>query len=147
MFNNHVLYNKECINQTKSAYYSTMVCANDDSAKTPFSLFNSSFRSPDVFTCSSKTWFVPCSSSFAIPLPSHCFSDFQLPSVTDISDLICKSKPGQGLFNLFASPHICNHLFFTYYWNCSCFLQSCCHHPNIENKTKHKKSKTQQNKV
>uniref|UniRef100_A0A669BMF3 Reverse transcriptase domain-containing protein n=1 Tax=Oreochromis niloticus TaxID=8128 RepID=A0A669BMF3_ORENI len=36
---------------------------------------------------------VPFSSSCVIPLPSHCFSAFQLPSVTDISDFICKSKP------------------------------------------------------
>lgn len=89
MFNNHVLYYKECINQTKSAYYSTMVCANDDSTKTPFSLFNSSFRSPDFLPAYPR----PGLFHVALPLQFHShrtvflLSNFPLSLIFQISSV------------------------------------------------------------
>lgn len=47
LFNNHVLFYIDCINQTKSAYYSTIVCSSEDSTKTLFSLFKYFLRPSD----------------------------------------------------------------------------------------------------
>lgn len=84
---------KECINQTKSAYYSTMVCANDDSAKTPFSLFNSSFRSPDFLPAHPR----PGLFHVALPLQFHSHHTVFLLSSFPLSLIFQISSVSQNL--------------------------------------------------
>uniref|UniRef100_A0A8P4GUB4 Reverse transcriptase domain-containing protein n=1 Tax=Dicentrarchus labrax TaxID=13489 RepID=A0A8P4GUB4_DICLA len=116
MHKNHILHYKDCISQTKLNYYSGIICSNEGNSKSLFSLLNNILRPPaslpphlySTAFCNSLMSFFnqkihqihlhlgPSSSHSTSPEPcltSHSLSFFQLPSDSDISDLILKSKP------------------------------------------------------
>ena len=107
---------KDSISQTKLNYYSGIICSNEGNSKLLFSLLNNILRPPaslpphlySTAFCNSMMSFFnqkihqihlylgPSSSVSTSPEPcltSHSFSFLQLPSDSDISDLILKSKP------------------------------------------------------
>ncbi|KAL6491528.1 hypothetical protein MHYP_G00018730 [Metynnis hypsauchen] len=115
MHKTHLSHYKNAIVQTKSSYYSGLICSNEGNTKTLFSLVNkllqpsaflpSHFYSTD--SCNALMLFFsekickihqnicpdPQPLSFSVPLPhSQSLSCFQLPDASAISDLISKSK-------------------------------------------------------
>ncbi|XP_058247456.1 uncharacterized protein LOC131354152 [Hemibagrus wyckioides] len=115
LYKSHTMHYKNCIVNTKSRYYSGLICSYEGKTKMLFSLFNTVF-SPQcslpshlyssAFCSSLMSFFndkiykihlhlgspsslTSSSESYPIPYP---FSAFQFPTNSDISDLIHKSK-------------------------------------------------------
>uniref|UniRef100_A0A671W446 Reverse transcriptase domain-containing protein n=1 Tax=Sparus aurata TaxID=8175 RepID=A0A671W446_SPAAU len=116
IYKNHMLHYKNCITQTKSNYYTAIICSNKGNTKSLFSLYKNITQAPESLPshlCS--TAFCNSIMSFLsqkiqmihqhlssqttlnviseLPPPTHFFSCFQLPTSAEISDLIRKSKP------------------------------------------------------
>ena len=154
MHKNLILHYKDCISQTKLNYYSGIICSNEGNSKSLFSLLNNILPRPpanlpphlySTAFCNSLMSFFhqnihqihlylgPSSSVSTSPEPcltSHPVSFFQLPSDSDTSDLILKSKPspcqfdplpmsGESLPPLSSPPRLCHHPFLTLHWNSS----------------------------
>uniref|UniRef100_A0A669BHD9 Reverse transcriptase domain-containing protein n=1 Tax=Oreochromis niloticus TaxID=8128 RepID=A0A669BHD9_ORENI len=119
MHNDHVLFYKDCIASAKSAYYSGLISSNEGNSRSLYSLFSKITKPPDTFPshmcsvdfCNSLISFFTCKISdihrqlnslgapdsevdFLVRPLSSCqlFSSFTLPSITDVSNLIKKSK-------------------------------------------------------
>lgn len=102
IYKNHMLHYKDGISQTKSNCYTGIICSNEGNTKALFSLYNNITQAPDSLPsplCS--TAFCKSLMSFfdekilkihqhlsSQPTPGipHCFSSFQLPTTSEISD-------------------------------------------------------------
>uniref|UniRef100_A0AAR2LBI4 Endonuclease/exonuclease/phosphatase domain-containing protein n=1 Tax=Pygocentrus nattereri TaxID=42514 RepID=A0AAR2LBI4_PYGNA len=119
MYDNHILYYKDCIVSAKSAYYSGLVSSNEGSSKSLFSLFASLTKPPDPFPshmhspdfCNSllsffsdkisnihqqlssvRALYTEADSLFSSLSVCHSFSTFTLPSLSDVINIIHKSN-------------------------------------------------------
>uniref|UniRef100_A0A4W5N7E8 Reverse transcriptase domain-containing protein n=2 Tax=Hucho hucho TaxID=62062 RepID=A0A4W5N7E8_9TELE len=116
MYNNHILHYKDSVASTKTHYYSSIIIANKGNSKSLFSLLNNitqpqNFLPPHLYTtsfCNSIMSFftekiknihqhlgsIPhLSISVDFHPSTHSFSSFQLPAISEITELIRKSKP------------------------------------------------------
>lgn len=116
IYNDNILHYKDCITQTKSNFYSSIIRSNEGNTKALFSLFKNIIQPPDSLPshlhsadlCNSLMSFFnekiqkihqhlgskpPPNILPEPPLLTSSFSSFLLPSNSEISDLICKSKP------------------------------------------------------
>ena len=116
MYNNHLLCYKDSINTTKTQYYSSLITANKGNSKSLFSILNKTTKSQDslpahLYTtsfCNTIMSFfndkikkihqnLGASLHHSTPVdpPPHTLplSSFLLPTVTEITDLIKRSKP------------------------------------------------------
>lgn len=80
MFNN-----QGCISQTKSAYYSTIICSNEDSPKILFSVYIIHQVLPSEVACSPSV--------ILLPLHSFLFSSFPLSLTSQISSVSQTLRP------------------------------------------------------
>ncbi|XP_014864104.1 PREDICTED: uncharacterized protein LOC106930827 [Poecilia mexicana] len=114
-YKNYILHYKDCITQAKSLYYTGLICSNEGSTKSIFSLYKNISRAPDSLPsylcstdfCNSLMSFFdskilkihqqlssqpfPCS-AYELSPPAHSFSSFQLPTTSEITSLIHKSN-------------------------------------------------------
>uniref|UniRef100_A0A3B3SBF8 Reverse transcriptase domain-containing protein n=1 Tax=Paramormyrops kingsleyae TaxID=1676925 RepID=A0A3B3SBF8_9TELE len=117
LYNNHILHYKDSIAATKSQYYSSLITANHGNSKSLFTILNNitqpqDFLPPHLFTnsfCNSIMSFftakicniyqhldsIPCQYHTFVDLypPINTFSSFYLPSFSELTELIQKSKP------------------------------------------------------
>lgn len=111
MHNYHVLFNKDCIVSAQSTYYSGLISSNEGNSRSLFSFFSKITKPPDIFPshmysadfCNSLiSFFTRKISDIHRQLNSVGASNsevdflfpprFPLPSITDVSNLIIKSK-------------------------------------------------------
>uniref|UniRef100_A0A8C6LY00 Reverse transcriptase domain-containing protein n=1 Tax=Nothobranchius furzeri TaxID=105023 RepID=A0A8C6LY00_NOTFU len=117
LYKNHVLHYKDSIHTAKSVCYSNFISWSEGNSKTLFSLFSKITKPPDLLLnsmvssdyCNSLMSFFTSKISNIhqqlhatrdplsevepiLTTPSHLFSSFSLPSVTEILNLIRESK-------------------------------------------------------
>uniref|UniRef100_A0A8C6KC16 Reverse transcriptase domain-containing protein n=1 Tax=Nothobranchius furzeri TaxID=105023 RepID=A0A8C6KC16_NOTFU len=113
---------KDLITLTKQQYYSCLINSNRGNTKSLYSIINKIHRPSDTLpphtcstaTCSALLLFfnekiinihrainqsIPPTSPYDPPKPTQLFSIFQLPSDSEISDIIHKSKPSTCLLD------------------------------------------------
>uniref|UniRef100_A0A8C6LBK5 Reverse transcriptase domain-containing protein n=1 Tax=Nothobranchius furzeri TaxID=105023 RepID=A0A8C6LBK5_NOTFU len=114
MHKTHLLQYLDSIKHTKSAFYSGLVSSNEGNSRTLFSIMRNIFHPPDSLpphlysadSCNSLlTFFIQKIASIHQQLipssspppeifsPGQSFCSFLLPTSSEISDIICKSKP------------------------------------------------------
>uniref|UniRef100_A0A3B5PRX1 Reverse transcriptase domain-containing protein n=2 Tax=Xiphophorus maculatus TaxID=8083 RepID=A0A3B5PRX1_XIPMA len=122
IYKNYIVHYKDCITQAKSLYYTGLICSNEGSTKSIFSLYKNIIRTPDSLPsylcstdfCNSLMSFFdskilkihqklssqpfPCS-VFELSPPAHSFSSFQLPTTSEITSLIHKSNSSTCLLD------------------------------------------------
>uniref|UniRef100_A0A1A8HT42 Reverse transcriptase domain-containing protein n=1 Tax=Nothobranchius kuhntae TaxID=321403 RepID=A0A1A8HT42_NOTKU len=122
LYKNHMTQYKDLITLTKQQYYSCLINSNRGNTKSFYSIINKIHWPSDSLpphmcstaTCNALLLFfnekiinihrainqsIPPTSPYDPPKPTQLFSIFQLPSDSEISDIIHKSKPSTCLLD------------------------------------------------
>lgn len=144
VYKNHILHYKYCTTHTKSHYPSGLICSHEGNTKSldsrPSHFYSANFCNSLMSFFIEKSQKIhqhlgPTSSpsiSSELNQTSHSFSIFQLPTVSEISDLISKSKSSSfpqfwlKPASLLRAPSSLPSS--THHWNYSYILQDCCNY-------------------